>query len=478
MKKLTSLLVLCFFLFQACTQTSKEKNISSNTSSDVQEITISDDGTTVKIPKASVAKTINKPLPEAAPKPTIYRISANKENKVTTELGSTITIPKDAFVDQNGNPVKGEVEIAFQEFHTASDVILSGIPMHFIAEDGSLEAFETAGMFDIGGTDAQGNEIRVANNKTIQIDLATFKEEEDFNFYSYDESKGLWTEEYKNTPVASNSARLQLAEELSFFPTPEKPLEIKRAESNDFVFELAVNKAQNPEFSHFDNVLWKLTDNTIEDAQLFKQTIRDPNLTCIDRDNSIFQLTGKAGGRKVQTKVQPVLFGSNWKKAQASFNKKLKSYKEGVANKQDLVKRQDKMAKLQRSLSVRSFGIYNCDRYLRMTGRKKFTFKAILMLPALQKMVQQAYLIIKKKKGNEAVPLYGGINGYFIYAPHEDNTLISFDDEGNLFEFSNEDFMKLSAKKPGKDSEQTLNLHPTTYKITAERDVQAYLDQL
>lgn len=477
MKKLTSLLVLGLFLFQACTQTSKSKT-ADRTNSKTENITVSEDGTSIEVPVKSVAKSISKPLPNIAPKPTTYRISSNKENKVITELGSTITIPKDAFVDQDGNPVEGEVQIAFQEYHTASDVILSGIPMHVTTEDGSLEAFETAGMFDIAGTDTKGNELRIANNKTIRVDLATFKEDEDYNFYSYDKTKGLWEEEYKNTPVASNSARLQLSNELEFFPTPEKPLEIKRAQSNDFVFELAIDKTNNPEFRHFDNVLWKLTDNTIEDAQLFKQTIQDPNLTCIDRDNSVFQLTGKSGGRKVQTKVQPVLFGSNWKKAQASFNKKLSAYKKSVANKEEIAKRKNKMAQLQRSLSVSSFGIYNCDRYLRMPGRKKISFKALIMLPALQKMVQQAYLIIKKKGKNEAVPVYGGANGYFIYAPHEDNTLITFDDEGNIFEYNNNDFMKLTQKRPRADAEYTLNLQPTAYKITAERDVQAYLDQL
>ena len=478
MKKLTSILVLSFFLFQACTQTNQNQKSSSSNPSETQERVVSEDGSIVKIPTEAVAKNINQPLPNITPKPTTYRISPNQENTVTTEHGSTITIPKDAFVDQEGNPVKGEVEIAFQEFHTATDVILSGIPMHIESEDGSLEAFETAGMFEIAGKDSKGNDIRVANNKTIQVDLATYKEETDFNFYSFDKTEGLWKEEYKNTPVASNSARQQIAKELSFFPTPQKPLEIKKASSNDFVFELAVDKSNNPEFRHFDNVLWKLTDNTIEDAQLFKKTIRDPNLTCIDRANSVFQLSGKAGDRKVQTKVQPVLFGSNWKKAQADFNKKMKSYKESVNNKEELKIRQDKMATLQRSLQVSSFGIYNCDRYSRMKGRKKISFKAIMMLPALQKIVQQAYLIIKKKKGNEAVPLYSGINGYFIYARHEDNTLVSFDDEGNVYEFTNDQFAQLTAKRPRADSEHTINLQPTAYKITSERDIKAYLDQL
>lgn len=478
MKNLTITLVLAFVLFYACTPTSKTKQDQTNGDDSTSQIELSEDQSSVTIPANAVAKQINEPLPQVNSKPTTYRISPSEENTVTTENGTTITVPKNAFVDQDGNPIKGDVQLAFKEFHTASDVILSGIPMHVTTEDGSLEAFETAGMFEIEGTDEQGNEVRIANNKTIRVDLATYKEEENYNFYSYDKQEGLWTEEYKNTPVASNTARAQVVEQLSFFPTPQKPIEIKKASSNDFVFELAIDRTNNPEFRHFDNVLWKLKDNTIEDAQLFEKTIRDPNLTCVDRDNSVFQLTGKVGSRKVQTRVQPVLFGSNWKKAQAAFNKKLKAFKESVANKEELEERSKKMAKFQRTLSVSSFGIYNCDRYLRMKGRRKISFAAVFMLPALQKMVKQAFLIIKKRGKNEAVPLYSGANGYFIYAPHENNTLITFDDEGNIFEFSNEQFKALTAQNPRADKEQTLNFNPTSFSVSSKRDIQAYLDNL
>jgi len=76
------------------------------------------------------------------------------------------------------------------------------------------------------------------------------------------------------------------------------------------------------------------------------------------------------------------------------------------------------------------------------------------------------------------VPLYSGANGYFIYAPHEDNTLITFDDEGNIFEFSNEQFKALTAQNPRADKEQTLNFNPTSFSVSSKRDIQAYLDNL
>jgi hypothetical protein len=478
MKKTTHLLLLLTLtLAIGCTSSdSSTSTTSDGTTVDAENIAVN--SAELQAHFASNTLKLEKPLPNIAPKPTTYRVNPTKENVLHTERGTTITIPKDAFVDDKGRPVKGEVEIAFQEYHTASDVILSGIPMHVISEEGNLEAFETAGMFDISGKDASGHEIRVAENKTLAIELATFKEEKNFNFYSLDKEKGEWKELYKNTEVSNNLAKAELNANLEAIELPERPIEVKRAQSSDFVFELGIDKAKNPEFKAFDNVLWKLTDNTIEDAQLFSETIRNPNLTCVDKEKSIFQLTGTARERKISARVQPVLFGSNWKKAQASFSKKLANFKEAAKNKVNLVSRKNKMADLQRNLAVNEFGTYNCDRYSRMKGRKKISFKAIFFVPAISKAVQQAYLIIKKGLKKEAVPIHGTAAQYFIYAPHENNTLITFDDDGNLFEFNAAKFEQLTAKNPRVDSEQTLAFSPTDYKITSERDLSAYLEKL
>lgn len=476
MKSKTIILLVSIWAV-ACT--SKNRNTTAHSSeTKSQNSETSEQTTPLPTEGIKLARAISTTVANAASEPTRFTIDTKKENTLTTAQGTTITIPKDAFVDANGDPVQGDVTIAFNEYHTASDIILSGIPMHIETENGNLETFETAGMFDIAGQDATGNEVRIASNKTLSIELATFKEDTDYNFYKFDKTENIWTEEYKNTPVASNTARARFTEEYEAMGEVQKPIAIQKASSSDFVFELAVDQSENPEFKHFDDVMWKLTDNTIEDAQLFRQQIRDPNLTCIDRETSLYKLTGTAGGQKISTQVQPVLFGSNWKKAQARFNLKMTSYKASLKEREKEKATLENMAKLQRNIQISGFGTYNCDRYTRMKLRKKISFKALFLLPAIQKAVNKAYLIIKKEGQKEAIPLYSGQDGFFIYAPHENNTLITFDDDGTLYEFTNADFERITAMNPKADSKQTLSLKATTYKIASQTDMTAYLDRL
>ena len=95
-------------------------------------------------------------------------------------------------MDENGDLIEGEVQLSFTEIHDAAEVILSGIPMNFTSETGEMGSFETAGMFDISGT-ANGKEVRIGNNKTIEIQMASNKQG-DFNFYSFDENINEWQE--------------------------------------------------------------------------------------------------------------------------------------------------------------------------------------------------------------------------------------------------------------------------------------------
>ncbi len=416
------------------------------------------------------------PLPDIKPGPTTFTINVQEEHVLTTELGSTITIPKDAFVDEDGNPVEGEVKISFQEYHSASDVILSGIPMHIVSENGELEAFETAGMFEIKGQDEGGNEIRVAADKTLAIELASFKEDNDFNFYALDEEKGTWTELSKNTQAVNNQARSSV--ELELGPEPTPPVQIQKANSTDFVFDLAVDSKLNPEFSTFDNVLWKLEDEKSVNKELFKNTISNPKLECVDRAKSTYLLTGMSKAKNVNARVQPVLFGSNWRKAQAKFNAKFGEYQAKIERRKKRENEMLRMAKFQRNLSISNFGIFNCDRFSRMKEQKKVRFSAVFLLPALKKTIDNAFLIIKKGLNREAVPVSGLSASNFIYSPDENNTLITFDEDGNVYEFTNARFEEITSMNLRPTDEYSFKLKTTGVNIANQDDLDDYLDQL
>lgn len=101
-----------------------------------------------------------------------YTVNAQTGGEITTAKGSTITFPPQCFVDQEGNTVEGDVNITFNEYHSASEIILSGIPMHIQTETGEIQQFESAGMFDING-EANGKAVAVAPGKDINVSLVS-----------------------------------------------------------------------------------------------------------------------------------------------------------------------------------------------------------------------------------------------------------------------------------------------------------------
>ena len=107
--------------------------------------------------------------------------------------GSTIAIPKNAFVDINGNSLKGEIELRYREFHDPIDFILSGIPMTYDSA-GTEYTFESAGMIEIYGYQ-NGKPVELADGKQIRIEMHPKDGSSRFNLYELDTSSGDW--EYK-----------------------------------------------------------------------------------------------------------------------------------------------------------------------------------------------------------------------------------------------------------------------------------------
>jgi hypothetical protein len=453
MKK-TILLSLVLLAFFSCTKTTKQTTAETNS-----------------LNVKAVAQGIDQPLPNAKKEPYRFTINADEDNEVMTETGSKITIPKGSLVDANGKTVSGKVELEFEEFHDASDIILSGIPMNITTEDGEMGSFESAGMFNISATH-EGNEVRIGNNKTVEVEMASFREEEDFNFYEFDKKELKWADKGAAGAPVVNEDKVLL--EKSIAPEPTKPFKIKKATSSDLVFELAVDKKRNPEFSSFDNVMWKMAGGSKSNSELFANTIKNPELQCIDNANSIFRLTGRADDKAIDAKVQPVLFGKNWKKAQTAFRAKLTNYNAKVDEIKEQRRQADKMASVRRSMELANFGTYNFDRLYHL--KKKKQFNALFFIPVLKKVFKKGWLIQGKEK--IAIPYSRSGNYKFTYDPSATNTVITFDGDGNLYEFKGTDFNQITNSEISAEDEFTFRMRETGYKVTTEGDLKAYLATL
>lgn len=104
-------------------------------------------------------------LADLAPGMQSFSIDAGKETVITGADGTVITIPANAFVDANGNPVQGTVTMNLKEIMSLGDQLTSGF---FAVSDGNL--LISGGEFYLKFT-AGGQELSLADNKLIDVKI-------------------------------------------------------------------------------------------------------------------------------------------------------------------------------------------------------------------------------------------------------------------------------------------------------------------
>ena len=119
-----------------------------------------------------------------------YAVDAANGDTIITTSGTRIIIPPHGLVDDSGNVVTGLAKIKYREYHDALDVFLSGIPMDYMSQ-GQKRIMQTAGMFEIRA-EKGGRELKLAQNKKMEIIFASFESGADYNFFSFNENKNEW----------------------------------------------------------------------------------------------------------------------------------------------------------------------------------------------------------------------------------------------------------------------------------------------
>ena len=64
-----------------------------------------------------------------------YKINPSKDTLIEHNAGTQIRIPKDAFMDEDGNVIKTDVTVSFRSFTNPMEIFLSGIPMGLTVDD-------------------------------------------------------------------------------------------------------------------------------------------------------------------------------------------------------------------------------------------------------------------------------------------------------------------------------------------------------
>jgi hypothetical protein len=291
-----------------------------------------------------------------------YSVDASKEQKIfIEETGTEITIPANAFTDMNGNPIKGKVQINFREFHDASEIIMAGIPMHN-PDNGAY--MESAGMFEIRGK-FNGQDIKLKDDKRINVNLASFREGNQYDFFKLGDNNGRWKTLSENDEPKINLKRKEELEKIKKQRYSCQPVEpVKMGSSNKFIFDMDVDYKKFPELSVFKGVVWQFSGN----AQDADNPEKNPsafeiewNRINLEQSGDHYKLEMKNGDKTFTTRVKPVLKGKDYEKAKEQFNKKLADYdklKKELDQRDELIKNQ---ANFQRMYEINGFGTYNCD---------------------------------------------------------------------------------------------------------------------
>jgi hypothetical protein len=394
---------------------------------------------------------VNPPMPSADIPYYTFEVDAAKGGDWKAPTGTQIKVPGGIFVDAQGSPVSGPVQVKYREFHDAEDVLLSGITMVY-DEKGTKENFQTAGMIDIQGSQGE-SPVFIAPGKEINVKMASFTEGNDYNLYYLEPQKG-WKDIgmakiEPNKDVANamkpDSARTQA---LSKPLPPVKAVDGADME-NEVMFMASYDKF--PELRPFKNIRWIAADPAYlekNENQLTK-TWTDVNLEQIDKEQMLYriELTNKRK-QKFTINVRPALTGQEFEQAMTEFKAKQDEYKKMLADRKAMEKVESIQAAIYRTFQISGFGIYNCDRYYGM--------RDIVVLTGLNfdfgkytSSMQGAKSIFHITGNNRSVLQWSLASKMLEYSPRDRNYLVMLLPDNQIAVFSPEDFKKLNIGENG-----------------------------
>jgi hypothetical protein len=281
---------------------------------------------------------------------TVFIIDPTIENHVETPNGSSLDIPANCLVDSEGNLVTEEVNMKFSQFHSVTDILASGIPMHYDTV-GQVGAFESAGMFTLKAKTKSQNDVYIKDDNTIGVNLASDKDE-NFNFYELNEQTGDWTYEFSSPNPRDN---------FKYDPSTT-PIEPEPASEDAFVLDLNLDKSSYSELDQFSGIIWEYTGDSDsldprKNKWVSKTKWTDFDLTPTYEKAFEYYLTMSSKKKKFTTRVKAVLSGDDFDIAMADF-------------KQQKIDNEKKREQLQkpfiRSVNISGFGTYNYDYYHQM----------------------------------------------------------------------------------------------------------------
>jgi hypothetical protein len=324
MKRYILLTLLCIMALMACNSNKSNDNASNDTGMD--QI------------KTSANMLTNQKLFEGLELPVyVEKLKANEGKNLIVPTGAEIKVPSNAFVDKDGNELKGDISIKYKEIKSPADMIIENVDMTYDSAGHTFQ-FVTAGMFDLRAFSGN-DELKLKAGKSIEVSYVSNKVG-NFNVYHYNNG---W--KYAGVPIGNSSPNTNVNMEPQgvglLVPTAVDA-------DKDLIVDIQSAHKKLPEFAIYKNVLWKYTGSlsNSELSEMLGTAVSETSLShSSKRGEYIYKFSTKKG--KFEIPVKPVFSP--------------KALKEATKNYEALIAKQSKETKIKRTVDVTQLGLMNYD---------------------------------------------------------------------------------------------------------------------
>ena len=304
MKKTTLIPIL--FLFASCSD-QPEKGSSRN--ADLSKDSLKISTSFIKPPITGV----NVPVEE-------FSFSAEQGDTLFPNSGSIILFPPNSLVDQNGNLVKGKVDVTYREFIDPVDFFVSGIPMNYEMNNTNY-TFESSGMIEIKVTQLNVPVFVNPSNRP-EVNLLTNNSDPEHNLYFLDTVQKKWIEKGKDLITNLKRSNNNSRKKTNLEPTAQnnttavKPIKA----SGGPVFEIEVSPGDFPELDIYRNVKFEIDKSekkyNPKDAEIEWNDVRATKSS----KEGLYLITFSTPNKKVTYLARPVFEGKDYDKAIKAFD--------------------------------------------------------------------------------------------------------------------------------------------------------------
>ncbi|MBN1250652.1 MAG: hypothetical protein JXR51_15010 [Bacteroidales bacterium] len=239
--------------------------------------------------------------------------------------GSSVIIPSNVFIDENGDTITGKVEVKFREFKDATDIYIAGIPMNYEIDNEEF-VLESASMCEIKAF-KNGKAVKIKPGKNIEIMQSSYTSSNLFNLYRLNKKNRKWIKKGKDIPLAIYNEEVK---KITIVKNPEPNIVIpaKPLDANNFKYSLTVNFSNDefPELSVYKDVEFGIDLNDTSYRLSHADVLWESVYLKKGPKTGSFIITFSKGKRKVSYLVYPIFRDENYKNAMRTYNKNIEQY--------------------------------------------------------------------------------------------------------------------------------------------------------